>query len=54
MILVYALTLLLVGPLAAVAIRGGYRRRILIALAVVAVVWCAETIFILLVGDKPE
>jgi hypothetical protein len=54
MILVYVLTLLLVGPLALMATRGGYRRRILLALAVVAVVWCAETIFIVLVGDKPE
>lgn len=54
MILVYLVSAIVVGPTIFWLFRGGSRRRrTVIALAVVALVWCAETLLVVLVGDKP-
>jgi len=54
MILVYLVSAIVVGPTILWLFRGSSRRRrTFIALAVVALVWCAEALLVVLVGDKP-
>ena len=54
MILVYLVSAIVVGPTIFWLFRAGSRRRrALMALAVIALVWCSETLLVLLVGDKP-
>ena len=54
MILVYFLTALIVGPITFMLIRStNHLRRVLIALGVIVLFWCAETLLIVRLGDKP-
>jgi hypothetical protein len=54
MILVYLVSAIVVGPTIFWLFRGSSRRRrTVIALAVVALVWRAETLLVVLVADKP-
>ena len=54
MILVYLVTAAIGGPLAFI-LTGKWtrRRRLLLAMTVVGLLWVAETAYIIMVGDEP-
>jgi predicted MFS family arabinose efflux permease len=52
-ILMYLLTAAVIGPLAFIVTgRWTRRRRVLLCVAAVALLWVAETAFIIMVGDE--